>query len=269
MAELLSALGLYGIRVATRRCRAGLRSSSELNVQLQSCSGVEPLLDVVDRRFGDLARPIKAAAVLSALERITYAEASAVDRVVLTTLRGDIEEVRLRPDMHVLDEMAAMRLIAAGSVDVSDELIEDFLQVSTTGTVTQRLAVDDELPTEELRALVVSRATRWQTVENEAVNSATQRLARTAKTSYLHLLAELSTRARESVNATATTASRGCAIGDRPDRRRCVLLRCPCYVALSISIRRRRRSPDGGCSGCRRPGTRVRRRANGRFSSRP
>ncbi|WP_187414473.1 dynamin family protein [Nonomuraea sp. PA05] len=181
--HLLSLLGLYGLRQALGQIDSGTGSAAQLVRALHELSGVREVDTFIGRSLTRRADPMKAVTAIRALESLAYGD--------LPGLRGELERIRLAPDMHQLEEMDAMRLIATGTARLPAELEEDALRVMTGTDPAARLGLPAGGGAQSMREAARAGANRWQATENRpGISRAAARVARTVKLSYLHLYAQ-------------------------------------------------------------------------------
>ena len=80
--------------------------------------------------------------------------------------------------MHQLAEMDLLRELAAGTVDMPDDLAAELRGLLGPGTVAARLGIEASAPADEIAVAATRAATHWNAVENDLrSNRSTQRAA--------------------------------------------------------------------------------------------
>jgi len=174
--RLLRLLDLYGIGVALTAIDQGKSGAAALVPVLRDASGIEPLRNLIRTTFRRQGDAIKADWALAALTRLSYA----ADDDGLQALRSHLEEVRLAPELHRVEEMAALHDVAAGAITLPANLRNDLERVATETAAPNRLGLAATASREELRQGAVEAATRWRSFLNDPRCTRTQ--ARVAAT---------------------------------------------------------------------------------------
>jgi len=147
--RLLSMLDLFGLQVAVAAVDAGARSAGAMLRVFERRSGFEALRRAVIGRFAGQADVFKAHAALNDLRRASYLRDGADNAAVLRGLRTPLERVELDGSMHRLRVLQVGTAVAAGTVVLPPELIDD---MATLG------AGDDQTLS---RAAAAAGAARW------------------------------------------------------------------------------------------------------------
>ena len=187
--RLLSMLDLFGIRVCLEAVDAGIADAGGLAARLREVSGVETVHAVIDAVLTTRADAIKADRALLDLERLTYEHEARRD-TVMQGLRSDLEAARLQPEMHLLDELRALRDVGEPDAAVPDELDEALRRLLAGGSQAARLDADGDVA--ELRAAAQRGASRWRAWANgDAPTGIAARVADTVARSYEIIWAQL------------------------------------------------------------------------------
>jgi hypothetical protein len=176
--RLLDLLGLYGVRRALELADAGQLTVVGLVRWLREISGVEALAEQV-AGFHQRADVLKADRALTALERLSY------DGPLRQLIRDRVEALRLRPEMHLLDLIAAFERCADASIDLPEEMVAELERLMTRRTLAARLGLEPDAGPVELRAAARDRVRAWKAFENGSGASPRERwAARTVARSY-------------------------------------------------------------------------------------
>ncbi len=117
--RVVDLLAPAGARRAVEASEAGARGAARLAAALDELSGRAPL-DAAVIRLGRRADVVRAARMLVDAEKIAYDEPGAGD-----ALRDVIEGLRASPELHVLEETAALDDLEAGLVALPPALAEE------------------------------------------------------------------------------------------------------------------------------------------------
>lgn len=187
-ARLLSLLDLFGVARALQLVDSGVRSVRDLSAELRNLSGIGGLKRLIDDAFRSNADSLKAEAGLAELEAIAYASADAEHASDLVWLRGRLDDVRLEPEMHRLNEVWALQEASAGAVELHPELYDELRRLFTEALPEARLGLPAGTSRAELRRAAESGASRWGAFANDGRSSLTQaRIGRVAYRSYVSL----------------------------------------------------------------------------------
>jgi serine/threonine protein kinase len=176
--RLLDLLGVYGVRRALELADAGPLTVVGLVRWLREISGVEALAEQV-AGFHQRADVLKADRALTALERLAY------DGPLRELIRDRVEALRVRPEMHLLDLIAAFERCAGGAIDLPEEMVEELERLMTNRTLAARLGLEPDAGPVELRAAARDRVRAWKAFENgSGASPRERRAARTVARSY-------------------------------------------------------------------------------------
>jgi serine/threonine protein kinase len=186
--RLLELLGLDGVRRALELADSGELTAVSVARWLREISGIEPVIAEIAgfRRRADV---LKADRALSALERLPY------DAEIRGLVRDRVEALRLRPEMHLLELIAAFERCAAGAVELPPDLIDELTRMMIGRTLALRLGLAPTATAAELGAAARGRVRSWKAFENSSGASARERrVARTVARSYEILANRLAAR---------------------------------------------------------------------------
>ena len=158
--ELLSIMGLTGVRLSVALIRAGLvRDSGELARELRRRSGLDEVRHALLTQFTERCDVLKAQATLHTVERLLDAHPVADgDR-----LRAQVEAILA--GAHELVELRLVNDLRTGVVRLSDpELVEEAeILLGQAGTDPRsRLGLPADAPDDEVRPAAAAAARRWQ-----------------------------------------------------------------------------------------------------------
>ncbi len=158
--RLLLVMGLNGVQAALPLLDAAPITVVALVRRLRELSGIERVARELDG-FHLRADVLKAGRSLARLESLSYRWPQ------LAFLRDRVETLRLDPEMHVLDLLAAFDRCAAGETELPTELMTELTRLVTARTPAQRLGLaDDSASDDDLRAAARSALRAWKIYEN-------------------------------------------------------------------------------------------------------
>lgn len=157
--RLLDLLGLPGISRCLEWIDGGEDSAAELAGALRRSSGIDGLRRVLEETFAVRADALKGDMGVGSLERVSYMSAHAG---VLAELRAELDDVRLDPEMHRLNEAWALREVASGDATLPADLYEDLHRVALAGSVEEKLGVSVPAPADGLQRAAADGAARWR-----------------------------------------------------------------------------------------------------------
>ncbi|THJ67858.1 GTP-binding protein [Arthrobacter echini] len=169
-ASLLDRFGVFGIRLACALLRGGVDSSSELADELARRSGLDQLLQLVERQFRARSDQLRARAVLTGVGALARADPSPQGRGLL----GSIE--RIETGAHQLRELRVLSALRSRAVPLSALYAQDAERlVGGSGvSAAQRLALDDDASPDDISSTALAELRRWRLV---AENPLTDRTA--------------------------------------------------------------------------------------------
>jgi serine/threonine protein kinase len=176
--RLLLVIGLEGVRTALPLLDTGRVTLVTLVRALRARSGVEAVARELDG-FHLRADVLKAGRSLARLEALSYSQPQ------LAFLRDRVETLRLDPDMHVLDLLAAFDRCANGEVELPSELMAELTRLITARTPAQRLGLEDGASDDDERAAARTALRGWKMYENGSQAApSSRRVARVVARSY-------------------------------------------------------------------------------------
>jgi hypothetical protein len=180
---LLRYLDLYGLRAALDLIDSGRRSAGALLEGLRDLSGVAALEAALTASFAGRAGVLRTARALRDLDRLTYGAPNAAPQA-LDRLRDGIEELRLDPDMHVLDEVALLRAMSSGRISISPERERAALLVLAGDGTAARVGLATGADDAAIAAAAREQATHWRRLVNDpGASTAEARVGRVLATS--------------------------------------------------------------------------------------
>lgn len=158
--SLLERYGLFGIRLAVVLVRNGFAEPTPLAHELARRSGLDPLLELLDRQFQARAEALKARTALAALEILL----SSRPRPGTERLAAALE--RLQANAHEFRELRLLAALRTTGVELSPELAAEAERlVGGQGTApSQRLCMPSESDPEVLTVEARRVLARWRTV---------------------------------------------------------------------------------------------------------
>lgn len=167
-AELLDALGVFGVRLSVALLREGrARDAGELATALGAVSGLDEVRRLLTDRFMARAGTLKSQNAIRTLEAVLgRAPVAAGDR-----LRRRLEDVLA--NAHEVVELRLLNDLRTGEVLLDDALRAEAERVlggeGESGPV--RLGLGPDVPPEEVRAAVLTVLRRWQRLGSSPVAS--------------------------------------------------------------------------------------------------
>jgi hypothetical protein len=176
--RLLLVMGLNGVRAALPLLDAAPITVVGLVRRLRELSGIERVARELDG-FHLRADVLKAGRSLTRLEALSYRWPQ------LAFLRDRVETLRLDPEMHVLDLLAAFDRCATGETELPSDLMTELTRLVTARTPAQRLGLADDAADDDLRAAARSALRAWKIYENGSqAPPSGRRVARVVARSY-------------------------------------------------------------------------------------
>lgn len=159
-ASLLERYGLFGIRLAVVLIRNGFAEPTPLAHELARRSGLDPLLDVLDRQFQARAEALKARTALVAVEELLASR----PRQGTENLAASLE--RLQANAHEFRELRLLAALRTSEVELVAELAAEAERlVGGQGAAAyRRLAVAPDAAPEVLAAEARDCLARWRAV---------------------------------------------------------------------------------------------------------
>jgi hypothetical protein len=183
--DVLSYLGLHGLRVALDLVDQGHRGAGAMLDRLRRLSGIDELQKLVDETFAARADTLKADRALAALDDVCFAAPEPEEQRALRGLRSELERIRLVPAMHAVREIALLRTIDARAVVLPADLEAEAIRVAKSLTPASKVGLDVDAGMDAVGAVALERATAWRRYENHVDTSAKQaRAAAVIRESY-------------------------------------------------------------------------------------
>ena len=187
--HLAGTLALTGVAAAVDAARNGNRTAAGIGGVLLALSGFGPLQQAIDR-VRRRADAIKTRAALAALERLAYDPTTpATDAATLQDLGAYL---RLRPELHCLDELGVLDDLARGTVVFPGAEAVEADRIFAPGAPAERLGVLPGASEGQLAAIAWDRAVHWQARTNDSASPRQRHAARVVQRSYLLLWERLS-----------------------------------------------------------------------------
>ena len=171
--KLLEHLDLFGIEEAIGLVRAGARTATNLVDELRQLSGFDQLLALLARTFAANGDALKAAAALSALERLAYSGMGAGP--MRQDLLDALEAVQLDPAMHRLAELRAWLVCERGETDLSAELRSEVTAMTAAGSPPARLGLAEDASRTDTEDAALGGMARWKSISNDPSASGSTR----------------------------------------------------------------------------------------------
>jgi hypothetical protein len=183
-ARLVATLGMVGIRSGVAMVRDGASGAAELTRRFRKRSGVVELRRAIADRLVANGALLKADAALGALERTA-------SRYDVSILRDLVEETRLKPSLHRLNELHALRLLDTDpGATLPAAFADDLLRVCSDDDTWRRLGIEATSSADDARKAAAAGASRWGQLRSSGrVGPAGARLADVAVRTYSLLYA--------------------------------------------------------------------------------
>ena len=186
--RLLALLGIHGLKLSLSLIGSGVTGAVALRRQLDEASGMPALRTGIRQTFAQRGEILKVDFALAGLERVAYnPDASPALR---SSLLDQIEEVRLDPRMHELQELRAVEYLRSGEVRLPASLQEELLHMTTQRDPVRRLSADGASGS-QLVDLALAGAARWSTYSFAAQTPRQVQVAEIMKRSYQLLLGQV------------------------------------------------------------------------------
>ncbi|MDQ0799920.1 dynamin family protein [Arthrobacter sp. SLBN-112] len=157
---LLERYGLFGIRLASVLIRNGFTEATPLAHELARRSGLDPLLDVLDRQFQARSEALKARTALAAVENLLASR----PREGTERLAASLE--RLQANAHEFRELQLLAVLRTTGVDLPPELAAEAERLlgGSGAAAWVRLDLDAGSGPEALAAGARECLARWRAV---------------------------------------------------------------------------------------------------------
>ncbi|NUS35937.1 MAG: GTP-binding protein [Pseudarthrobacter sp.] len=188
-ASLLERYGLFGIRLAAVLINNGFADPTPLAHELARRSGLNPLLELLDRQFLARAEALKARTAVAAVENLLRSR----PRPDTEALAAALE--RLQAGAHEFRELRLLADLRTGGVDMRAELAAEAERlIGGRGTaVPLRLGLAPDAGAAELAAIARACLARWRVVAaNPLIDRSALEACRVVVRSCEGMLADLS-----------------------------------------------------------------------------
>lgn len=169
--RLLGLLGLAGVNRCLRWIDEGADSAAALSERLERASGIGALRSQLAEVFARRADALKADMGVGSLLRLSYSP-EAAGTPAMADLRDELDDVRLDPEMHALNEAWAVR--AAPEAELPPGLLDDLQTVCLGDSVESRLGLSPGEETGSLERAAAEGASRWRAFVNGGRATAAQ-----------------------------------------------------------------------------------------------
>ncbi len=157
--ELLSRLGMFGVRVSLQELAAGANTAATLGPKLVARSGLSELRRLIAEHFMPRSRILKARTAVQALRslaatmRSTHPDAAVkLDREVEQLEAGAVEFARMR----------GAHLVTTGEARVADREREELERLLLAGTPAAAMGLAAGAPEEEIKRKALEGVARWR-----------------------------------------------------------------------------------------------------------
>lgn len=181
--RLLVILDLYGIRHAVQIIRDGVAGATPVRRELSALSGISQVKRALLAFFGNKDHVLKVRSALSIIERLTYRREDALDAGASLELRAKLEELKLEPVMHPVNELEVWQDCRSGKVSLPADMLAELERLSGPGTIAARLGVADSDPA-DLAAVAKEGMVRWRKFMVTDADPGQGKVARVAMRSY-------------------------------------------------------------------------------------
>jgi hypothetical protein len=181
--RLLALLDLYAIRRSVAMAATGVSGATALRRALSEMSGIAKVKGLLAEYFGRKDHLLKARSAVAVAERVSYWTADAVDPEAPGRLRTRLEQLRVDPTMHPLNELDAWQECRSGHVNLDPDMQEEADRLFEQGTLAARVGVAEG----DLEAVAQAAAAgikRWRTFSNTRATPAQAGVARVVIHSY-------------------------------------------------------------------------------------
>jgi hypothetical protein len=155
--ELLDRLGLFGVRLAVERLRAGPASATDLARDLLAASGFDQLRTLLRQHFLPRAQVLKARSALTALRSLAGAlgpEGQALAGQVERCEAGSLDFALLR----------ASHLVGTGDAELTDDEAAAFGRLTRSDAgAAERLGCEPNAQPDAVQAAAIAEVERWRT----------------------------------------------------------------------------------------------------------
>jgi GTPase SAR1 family protein len=186
--RLLEKLDLYGVRRAVDAIRAEPEiTAGALRRTLLDASGLAEVRARLGVVFAARADGIKAAAALASVTALAQASGDPAER---QRVHDAIEVLLAKPEAHQLRLLEALTLVAAGAVDMPEDLAEEVLRVGSNADLGAQLGLPGA-DRAELAAHALERAGWWRSFASFGATPAQSRVAHVVHRAYFLIWQQL------------------------------------------------------------------------------
>ena len=186
--RLLEKLDLYGIRRAVTAIREEPEiTAGALRRLLLEASGLAAVRARLNVVFAARADGIKAAAALASVTALAHASGDPAER---QRVHDAIEVLLAKPEAHQLRLLEALTLVAAGAVDMPEDLAEEVLRVGSNAEIDAQLGLPGGTR-ENLAAHALERAGWWRSFASFGATPAQSRVAHVVHRAYFLIWQQL------------------------------------------------------------------------------
>lgn len=187
-ARLLERLDLYGIRRALEEIDADPEiTAGALRRRLLDASGLAEVTERLSSAFRARADGIKAAAALASVTALAHASGDDGER---QRVHDAIEVLLAKPEAHQLRLLEALTLVAAGAVELPEDLVSEVLRVGSTADVGEQLGLTERSKADQT-AYALERAGWWRSFASFGATPAQSRVAHVVHRAYFLLWQQL------------------------------------------------------------------------------
>ncbi|MQA60938.1 MAG: GTPase [Actinophytocola sp.] len=186
--RLLERLDLFGIRCGVEAIKAepGITAGA-LRRTIRDASGLEQVRARLQTVFAVRADGIKAAAALASITALSHAANDPAERA---KVHDAIEVLLAKPEAHQLRLLEALTLVAAGAVDMPDDLTAEVLRVGSNADIRVQLGMPGA-GRAELTEHALERAGWWRSFASFGATPAQSRVAHVIHRAYFLIWQQL------------------------------------------------------------------------------
>lgn len=184
--RLLALLGLYGVRSAVALVEQGHTSTRALLDGLRGLSGIDALLERVQRDFVTGADRLRATAAMAAVRELAW-PASPADTRVLRRVHADLDRLDRHPVMRRIGLAGALADVQAGLLRLEPDDVARLELLASGQDLRSSLGLDASAPDDEVEQAADACIARWRLLEMRP-SRLLRRHARAARELCEHLL---------------------------------------------------------------------------------
>jgi len=166
--RLFSLLGLWGIQVAVAEVAGGIQGAAGLLKALRAHSGIDDLLERLNRQFLTLADPLRARTAMQALDAVSWKGSSSAEVGTLTRMRGELDALRGHGRLRQLELASTLADLNAGKWSAAEDTTEELVALATGVELTDQLRLWPGADADAIRAALAKRISAWRSIENTA-----------------------------------------------------------------------------------------------------